>query len=229
MSSAELSNYQKVDVVPANDLTKFIDSHFLNGIPATELTTSERARKRLNDLFSLYDMYNENPCMDVAQCLKWKFKHSPTMIAEDMVYFEYIRSRYVRMTRQRAKDLVNWASEKVMRDAAAVNDRKGMLDAAKVLTRANQLDKPEPEVEDKRILPQPMVYTPFVEVLDPDRQTIKDKKLLSIMREWNAHIDEHDEKIQQKVEAMRSSSDTTIKSIFTTKDGEDSIDGEKGE
>ncbi len=199
------------------DLTPFIQSHFVNGIPAHELTELVHVRKRLNDLFSLYDMYNENPCMDVVQCLRWKFKHSPSMIAEDMVYFEYIRNNFQRMTRQKAKDLVNWASEKVMRDSAAVNDRKGMLDAAKVLTRANQLDKPEPEVEDKQIRPQAFVYTPYVEVLDPDRKTIGDKTLLGIMRQWDAHIDEHDEKIEKALDKLKEKQEVEVGNRITHK------------
>ena len=185
------------------DLTPLIQSHYLNGIPAVELTEYKNEQKRLNDLFSLYDMYSENPCMDVVQALKWKFHHSPKQITEDMVYFEFIRTNFCRMTRQKALDMVNWSAEKVMRDAAAVNDRKGMLDAAKVLTRANQLEKPEPDKEDKVIRPLEVVYTPYVEVLDPDRKTIEDKQLLSIMKEFNAHIDAQEERIAEKLEELK--------------------------
>lgn len=185
------------------DLTPFIHSHYIQGVPAQELTDNTFAKKRLQDLFSLYDMYCENPCMDVKKALQHKFRHSERIIDEDLMYFDYIRKTFTRMTRQKALDLVNWAGEKSMRDAAAVNDRKGMLDAAKVILKANQLDKPEPEQEDKILRPMSYVFTPFVEVLDPDRRTIRDPKLLKMMNQWGAHIDAQDERIQQKVIAMQ--------------------------
>ena len=187
----------------STDLTPLIQSHFLNGVPATELTDMKNAQKRLNDLFQVFDMYNENPLMDVPQALKWKFHHSPKQITEDMVYFEYIRSNFCRMTRQKAQDIVNWTAEKVIRDSAAVNDRKGMLDGAKVLGKYTQLDKPEPDKEDKVIRPLEVVYTPYVEVLDPDRNTIEDKLLLSIMKEFNAHIDAQEKRIAEKLEELK--------------------------
>lgn len=187
------------------DLTPYIHSHYLNGIPSSEMTQSPQIRRRLDDLFKLYDMYIENPLMNIKQCLKWHFKHDDRMIKEDEVYFDYIRTNFQRMTRQKAIDLVNWSAEKVMRDAAATNDKKGMLDASKVLIKVNQLDKPEPEVEDKSLRPQSWVYTPYVEVLDPDRKTIKDKGLLQIMKQYDAHIDKREEMILEKVEAMKNS------------------------
>ena len=188
------------------DLTPMIVSHFTTGMSANEITESANLRKRLNDLFLLYDMYNENPCMDIVKCLRHKFKHRADQIAEDVVYFDYIRNNFQRMTRQKAKDLVNWSAEKVMRDSASVNDRRGMLDAAKVLTRANQLDKPEPEAVEKQIRPQAWVLTTRVEVLDPDRQTIQDPILLGYMKKWGAHIDEHDAAINQKLQQMKEDS-----------------------
>lgn len=187
----------------STDLTPLIQSHFLNGIPATELTEYKNEQKRLNDLFKLFDMYNENPCMDVASALRWKFHHSPKQITEDMVYFKFIQTNFCRMTRQKAQDIVNWTAEKVIRDAAAVNDRKGMLDGAKVLGKYMQLDKPEPEKDDKVIRPLEVVYTPYVEILDPDRQTIEDKKLLGIMKEFDAHIDVQEERIAEKLEELK--------------------------
>lgn len=188
------------------DLTKLIHSHFTNGIPAQELTDNRNEQKRLNDLFLLYDAYCENPCMDAASFLKYKCHHSPKQIIEDLVYFEFIRTSFTRMTRQKAQDLVDWAAQKVLRDAAAVNDRKGMLDAAKVIGKYNQLDKPAPEQEDKQIRPHDIVYTPYVEVIDPDRHTVKDMELLKIMKQWDAKIDDQEQRIAQKVEALHQSS-----------------------
>ena len=188
----------------STDLTPLIQSHFLNGVPAMELTEYKNEQKRLNDLFQLYDMYCSNPLMDVEQALRWHFKHSPQQIVEDMVYFKFIRSNFSRMTRQKAQDIVNWTAEKVIRDAAAVNDRKGMLDGAKVLGKYMQLDKPEPEKEDKVIRPLEVVYTPYVEILDPDRKTIEDKKLLGIMKDFDAHIDVQEERIAEKLEELKS-------------------------
>jgi hypothetical protein len=101
---------------------------------------------------------------------------------------------------------VDWAAQKVLRDAAAVNDRKGMLDAAKVIGKYNQLDKPAPEQEDKQIRPHDIVYTPYVEVIDPDRHTVKDMELLKIMKQWDAKIDDQEQRIAQKVEALHQSS-----------------------
>lgn len=204
------------------DLTPFIYSHYINGIPAKELVDSLNAQNRLNDLFSLYDMYSENPCMDVVQCLKCKFKHSTSQIAEDLVYFEYIRTNFTRMTKQRARDLVNWGAEKVMRDAAAVNDRKGIIDAAKVLATANQLDKPEQDSIDKSIRPLEYVYTPYVEHIDSDRKTIDDKKLLQAMRKYDAHIDVQEERILAKVEKMKSERQDIQQRIEESSDSETS-------
>lgn len=189
------------------DLTKLIHSHFTNGIPAQELTDNRNEQKRLNDLFLLYDAYCENPCMNVASFLKYKCHHSPKQIIEDLVYFEFIRSTFTRMTRQKAQDLVDWAAQKVLRDAAAVNDRKGMLDAAKVIGKYNQLDKPAPEQEDKSFRPHEIVYTPFIEVADPDRHTIKDKELLQIMHQWDARIDDQEQRIALKVASLHQSAE----------------------
>lgn len=188
------------------DLTPLIQSHFLNGIPPKELTDSVSVQRRLADLFSLFEMYHENPCMDVTKALKFKFHHTPREIVEDLVYFEMMRSSFSRMTRQKAQDLVNWSAEKVMRDAAAVNDRKGMLDAAKVLVKANQLDKPAPDSDDAKNMRQlDIVFTPYVEVIDPDRKTIEDKKLLKIMKQYDAHIDTQEEKIEEKLQEIEKS------------------------
>lgn len=187
----------------STDLIPLIQSHFLNGIPATELTEYKNEQKRLNDLFLLFDMYNENPCMDVEQALKWKFHHSPKQITKDMVYFEFIRTNFTRTTRQKVKDITNWTFEKAIRDSWAVNDRKGAVDAAKSFAKYNQLDKPESEVEERQFKPLDRIFTPYVEVLDPDRQTIEDKKLLGIMDEFGAHIDDREKKIAEKLEELK--------------------------
>lgn len=187
------------------DLTTLIQSHFLNGIPPTELSKSKSEQKRLADLFALFEMYHENPCIDVPKLLKFKFHHSPSQITEDLIYFELMRSSFSRMNRQKAQDLVNWSAEKVMRDAAAVNDRKGMLDAAKVLVKANQLDKPAPDTDDaKNMRKFDVVFTPFVEVIDPDRKTIADKQLQKIMKQYDAHIDTQEEQIEEKLQKIQS-------------------------
>lgn len=190
------------------NLTPLIQSHFINGIPAQELTDNKNEQKRLNDLFVLYDAYCENPCIDESSYLKYKCHHSPKQIKEDLVYFEFIRTTFTRMTRQKAQDLVDWAAEKVLRDSAAVNDRKGMLDAAKVLGKYNQLDKPAPEQEDKRFRPHDLVYTPYIEVVDPDRHTVKDKELLKIMKQWDARLDDQEQRIAEKVAVLHESATT---------------------
>ena len=187
------------------DLAPLIKSHFLNGIPPTELSDCKSEQKRLADLFALYEMYHENPCIDVAKLLKFKFHHSPRQITEDLIYFDMMCSSFSRMNRQKAQDLVNWSAEKVMRDAAAVNDRKGMLDAAKVLVKANQLDKPAPDTDDaKNMRKFDVVFTPFVEVIDPDRKTIADKQLQKIMKQYDAHIDTQEEQIEEKLQKIQS-------------------------
>jgi hypothetical protein len=186
-----------------NDLTPLIQSHYLNGVPTNELTDKVREQKRLNDLFSLFDMYHENPCMDIRAALKYRFRHNPAEIAEDMTYFEMMRTRFTRMTRQQALDMVNWAAQRNMMDAAAVNDRNGIDKAARLLIKANQLDKPAVETQETQIKPMQVIYTPYIEVVDPDRHTIKDKQLKKIMQQYDADMDEREIMIDEKLEAMK--------------------------
>lgn len=190
-----------------NDLTPLIQSHFINGVPTTELTDKAKEQKRLNDLFVLFDMYHENPCMDLQKALKYKFKHSPKEIQEDLGYFEMMRTRFTRTTRQHALDMVNWAARKNLMDAAAVNDRNGMDKAARLIIKVNQLDRPEAEVQDTQLKPLQIVYTPYIEVIDPDRHTIKDKQLKELMRKYNAHIDTREELIDEKLEQMKKAAE----------------------
>ena len=103
-----------------------------------------------------------------------------------------------------ALDLVNWTAKKNIRDSAAVNDRAGMDRAAALLIRANQLDKPAPEDAERSAPPLPTVFTPMVEHIDPDRQTMDDKKLIEIMGEFGAMRDAQELSIERKLKELES-------------------------
>lgn len=193
-----------ISVCDMEDLTPYIHTHFLHGVPASELSDLANVQRRLNHLFVVFDMYHENPCIDVAAVFKYKFRHNQREIMEDMRYFHMMINTFTRTTRQMALDLVNWTAKKNIRDSAAVNDRAGMDRAAALLIRANQLDKPAPEDAERSAPPLPTVFTPMVEHIDPDRQTMDDKKLIEIMGEFGAMRDAQELSIERKLKELES-------------------------
>lgn len=185
------------------DLYKKIEAYYTKGIPPHELTDNIREQRRLRDLFNLFEMYRQNPCINLTHCLLHKFHHGLRLIPEDLAYFEYIRTTFAPISRRQKQDIVNFAVESALQDAIQVGDRGDMLKAASLIIKVNQLDKPQQEesvVKNTATLPIFLVASPKTVTQDAIEYT--DDELERQIKLFGAHQNQYKQRIAEKRREM---------------------------
>lgn len=186
-------------------LEPYIESFFKNGVSIGELQIGTKHKEQMEAIIGAWEYYKNNPWVTDLRPY-FRQRGCPTsQIAKNIQYVEYIKNTYRFTTRVEAQNMVDYAVRTALQQASAAGDRQDMLKAAAILTKAHQLDKPEVDKERAKLASLPIVFTPYVEDIDPERVTIEDKKMYDIMRHFGALPDKMEEKIKEKTEAMKDS------------------------
>lgn len=190
-------------------LSSAIISYFKNGIPISDLHISSPQKKQLDILIKAWDFYQQNPWSTPAQ-MRAFFKslgRSATQISSsqngDLAYFQYIKENFSPYTKQDLTQVATFGAMQAMKQASMAGDRQDQLKAAALLDRiASRI----PDASDdpmKNMTPTDIVFTPFIEDISPEYQTIEDTKLLEILRKEGGITDAMEDKIRDKVSILR--------------------------
>lgn len=186
-------------------LIPYFESFFKNGLSVQELNIGEKHKRQMEVVLAAWEYYKQNPWVtDFRQFFRQQ--GCPTkQISQNIQYLEHLKINFRFTSRAEAQNMVDYAARTALQQASAAGDRQDMLKAAAILTKAHQLDKPEVDKEKAKLVALPVVFTPYVEDIDPERVTIEDKKMYDIMRQFGALPDKMEAKIREKNEALQES------------------------
>lgn len=191
-----------------SDYIPLIRSHYINNIPPAELTSNATMQSLLADIFRAAEAYKLNPFLDLMWYCQKKLQRSYGTARQIRHYVEYIDTNFSTPTRKELQNKALFLADSVAQQALAAGDRQDQIKAAALYVKIGQLDKPEQEHTDPRVLaPTDIVYTPYIEDVSTEHHTIEDEELRRILLEEGGITDAMEDKIHEKVELLRVKSE----------------------
>lgn len=191
-----------------SDYIPLIRSHYINNIPPAELTSNALMQSLLADIFRAAEAYKLNPFLDLMWYCQKKLQRSYGTARQIRHYVEYIDTNFSTPTRKELQNKALFLADSVAQQALAAGDRQDQIKAAALYVKIGQLDKPEQEHTDPRVLaPTDIVYTPYIEDVSTEHHTIEDEELRRILLEEGGITDAMEDKIHEKVELLRVKSE----------------------
>lgn len=191
-----------------SDYIPLLRSHYINNIPPAELTSNALMQSLLADIFRAAEAYKLNPFLDLMWYCQKKLQRSYGTARQIRHYVEYIDTNFSTPTRKELQNKALFLADSVAQQALAAGDRQDQIKAAALYVKIGQLDKPEQEHTDPRVLaPTDIVYTPYIEDVSTEHHTIEDEELRRILLEEGGITDAMEDKIHEKVELLRVKSE----------------------
>lgn len=181
-----------------------IDRHFAGGLPMTEQTLmTKNAQKRVALCWKLYQMWRQNPMMDIMSCLIYTFGRTLQQAYIDKRVFDYIRSKHEDNTRETAFHKSARTSELIIERALAKGDDKLANDALGRFNEIHHLKDEAPENRDGILVAAlPLAVTTDVKHIDKERDNIEGKKLEQLYKKYGGSPDALMAKYAQKKEEL---------------------------
>lgn len=184
--------------------TKFyevLQTHLETDVPVQDLHLSEDNQKRILICMDVYKQMEDNPQMNITQYLRTRHKRTPSQIAADKDVINYLIAQLSSDTKELSRYRIKRAAEKAMAAGDAMGDMKTLLDGAKMLFKAEGLDKPESMLEDlsKSVHALPPVFTTDVTKINSDLTNITDEQKEKLLRKYNVQKDKTQEMVEAKM------------------------------
>ncbi len=181
-----------------------IDRHFAGGLPMTEQTLmTKNAQKRVALCWKLYQMWRQNPMMDIMSCLIYTFGRTLQQAYIDKRVFDYIRSKHEDNTRETAFHKSARTSELIIERALAKGDDHL---AEKALGRFNEIHHLKDEAPENRdgilVAALPIAVTTDVKHIDKERDNIIGRQLELLYKKYDGKPDALMAKYAQKKEEL---------------------------
>lgn len=182
-----------------------IDRHFAGGLPMTKQTLLRKnAQKRVALCWQVFQMWKENPMMDVMSCLLYTFHRTAAEAYNDKKVFDYICQKHIDTSRQSAFLKSSRAKELIIERSMARGDDKLALDAIRDYDAIHHLKENVPEERnDVMVAALPLVVTGDVRHIDKERENVDKKQLAALYRKYDGKPDELMAKYEEKKSQLR--------------------------
>lgn len=197
------------------DMNKYIPmirSHYINGVPCAELSDLEGEQQTLADIFNLYEMYKQNPFINISEWAQKKYGYGWKKSIEIKRAVEYIDLNFSAPTRKELENKTLHLIDNVAKSALQAGDRHDQLEAARLYMKVGQLDKPAPEASvASNTARLPIVITSDVKVIDPDRENYIEEQRSELLRKYGGTPDQIALLVKQNTEELMNNQETFIK------------------
>lgn len=168
-----------------------IDRHFAGGLPMTQQTLmTKNAQRRVAICWKLFQMWKDNPMMDVMSCLLYTFGRTMAQAYSDMKVFKYIQEKHMDTTRQTAFRKSSRTAELIIERAMAKDDLKAALDGLAKFNDVNRLKEPAPaENPEVMVAALPLVLTTDVKEISKESENINEEAMKRLYRKYGGEPD----------------------------------------
>ena len=179
-----------------------ITQYFTNGIPPADMKMRPEQRRQLQVLISAYEFYKQNPWQTNMRPVFKRLGRTPDQIPQDLAYFNYIKDHFVEYSKSDLQRMATFGAVSALQDAASLGDPDKKIKAAALIDRiASRIPDAVDQAKDF-VSPTDIVYTPYIEDVNPDYHTVEDEEVLKILREEGGIVDTVEQKILDQTQSL---------------------------
>lgn len=179
-----------------------LQTHLDTGVPVEDLNLSPAQRERMLVCLDAYrHLDDRDPFADLSTMLRTRYKRTIPQIREDKKVINFLIAQLNTDTKELSRYRIIRAAEKTMRMGDQAGDAKTIIEGAKMLYKAEGLDKPESMLEDlsKSVHSLPPVFTTDVTKINSDLTNISDEQREKLLRKYNVTKDKTQEMVEAKI------------------------------
>lgn len=178
---------------------KFYDvlqKHLENGQPIKDMNFSPGQKRRAEVCLDVYRQLQDNPMMDVRKYLRRKFGRTDTELRQDLKVVAYLSAELNEDTKELSQYRIREAALKTMRIGDATGDWKALEAGAKLLYKAEGLDKPESAID---IEQNTYTLQPVLVAAPKGKQEYDERMLDKLRKKYHAEKDKTQEMVEAKM------------------------------
>ena len=183
----------------SNKFFEILQKHLDSGIPLKDMQFNEEQLRRAEICFDVYNRLLQNEMMDVNAYLRNKYNRSVSEIRQDKRVIEYLMSELNAGGKELSRYQIRRTAQNVIRQGRAAGDWKAQIEGAKMLYKAEDLDKPE-QGEDiaNSIHELPPVFTTDPTKINQNKQQYSEEEIEKLRRKYHVQKDRTMEMVETK-------------------------------
>lgn len=173
-------------------LQKYLET----GQPLKHMAMNPVQKRRAEVCIDAYRALQEDPFIDPVKYLKRKYGRTETELRQDKKVIAYLMGELNQDTKELSQYRIRRAAEKVLSIGNTTGDWKALEAGAKLLHKAEGLDKPESTID----IEQTINPLPYVLVHAPKGKQEYDERMLDKLRKkYHAEKDKTQEMVEAKL------------------------------
>lgn len=175
---------------------EILQKHLEVGTAIRHLAMSPVQKRRAEVCLDAYRALQEDPFMDPVKYLRRKYGRTDTELRQDKKVIAYLMGELNQETKELSQYRIRRAAEKVLSIGNTTGDWKALEAGAKLLHKAEGLDKPESAID----IEQTINPLPYVLVSAPKGKQEYDERMLDKLRKkYHAEKDKTQEMVEAKL------------------------------
>lgn len=183
----------------SNRFFDILQKHLDSGIPLKDMQFTDNQLRRAEICFDVYNKLLHNEMMDVNAYLRNKYHRSVSEIRQDKRVIEYLMNELNSSGKELSRYQIRRTAQNVIRQGKAAGDWKAQIEGAKMLYKAEDLDKPE-QGEDiaGSIHELPPVFTTDPTMINRNKKRYSDEDIEKLRRKYHVEKDRTMEMVEAK-------------------------------
>ena len=183
----------------SNRFFEILQKHLDSGVPLKDMQFTEEQLRRAEICMDVYNRMQQNEMMDINAYLRNKYHRSVAEIRQDKRVIEYLISELNAGSKELSRYQIRRTAQNVIRQGKAAGDWKAQIEGAKMLYKADDLDKPE-QGEDiaNSIHELPTVFTTDPTKINKNKQRYSEEEIEKLRRKYHVQKDRTMEMVETK-------------------------------